>query len=146
MEQTEAAPAVASQVEPNAPIGDAETQALVEATLKAFENQLIGGPSTAKPKTSSTRKPPKTTSHKFSKSLPPPLPMPFFPITQKRKVKSKSTEKAKEGQDKESQAAATSPKKKKKASKKKEKKKMTTMRTSFPKLWQKWLIKWLTRH
>ena len=123
MEQTEAAPAVASQVEPNAPIGDAETQALVEATLKAFENQLIGGPSTAKPKTSSTRKPPKTTSHKFSKSLPPPLPMPFFPITQKRKVKSKSTEKAKEGQDKESQAAATSPKKKKKASKKKEKKK-----------------------
>ncbi|CDO94260.1 unnamed protein product [Kluyveromyces dobzhanskii CBS 2104] len=125
MDQTEPPPSsiTATQIEPSAPIGDAETQALVEATLKAFENQLIGGPSTTKSKPASTKKAAKTTSHKFSKSLPPPLPMPFFPITQKRKIKAKPIDKVKESQEKDPKVAVASPKKKKKASKKKEKKK-----------------------
>lgn len=119
MEQTESVqPPAVTQMENNAPMGDAETQALVEATLKAFENQLLGNSASPKPKTT-VKKTQKTSSHKFTKSLPPPLPMPFFPITQKRKVKPKSAKKAsKEKHDKEPKAEDTSTKKKK-ASKKK---------------------------
>lgn len=108
-----------------APIGDAETQALVEATLKAFENQLIGSSATPTTKPASLKKSTKPTAHKFSKSLPPPLPMPFFPIKQKRKIRTKSADKTKverfEKEPKEQEKEAAK-KKKKKPTKKKEKK------------------------
>lgn len=125
MEQTEGTQtSTASTGTSQTPIGDAETQALVEATLKAFENQLTGGSTTTKNKAASShKKATKASSHRFPKSLPPPLPMPFFPMPQKRKIKPKSAEKTvNDGTEKSTKEETDTIKKKKKSSKKKEKK------------------------